>query len=254
MRKEITSERLRTRSISKENIINRKKNSGSFSKSPMGRLSRKNSIISNASSANSKIDKNESVPSSINVFCRIKPNTTISNVKNASFEVYETDLMWPIKNNTENSKDKFNFSKIFDQSCQQKEVYTYSVIPIVEKFLAGFHSAFIAYGQTNSGKTHTIIGPNTQSAEDYGMVKQAIYEVFEKLENLKTEDPSNEYSLEFCAYEIYCEKIYDLLCSKNNQSNSKGLQFSEISDQKFGSKIKGIKSVKIETYEETFKL
>lgn len=41
------------------------------------------------------------------------------------------------------------------------EVYQEVVSPLIEEVLAGYNCTVFAYGQTGTGKTHTMVGENT---------------------------------------------------------------------------------------------
>jgi kinesin family member 5 len=58
---------------------------------------------------------------------------------------------------------KYNFDKIFDPSAQQVDVYNGAIKPIIESVLEGFNGTILAYGQTSSGKTFTMQGPDIES-------------------------------------------------------------------------------------------
>ena len=45
------------------------------------------------------------------------------------------------------------------------DVYNVSVMPIIESVLEGFNGTILAYGQTSSGKTHTMLGPDIDNDE-----------------------------------------------------------------------------------------
>jgi kinesin family protein 5 len=51
---------------------------------------------------------------------------------------------------------KFTFDKIFDVNTNQAEVYNYAAASIIESVIEGFNGTIFAYGQTASGKTHTM--------------------------------------------------------------------------------------------------
>lgn len=51
---------------------------------------------------------------------------------------------------------KYNFDRVFDPDSIQKDVYEQAVFPIIESVLEGFNGTVLAYGQTSSGKTHTM--------------------------------------------------------------------------------------------------
>ncbi len=63
--------------------------------------------------------------------------------------------MKPDKNsNTEPLK--FTFDKVFDCNSKQAEVYNYAATSVIESVIEGFNGTIFAYGQTSSGKTHTM--------------------------------------------------------------------------------------------------
>lgn len=70
----------------------------------------------------------------------------------------------------------FSFDHVYDEFCTQEEVYTQFVAPYTAHFLAGYNVTVFAYGQTGTGKTHTVIGSG--SAADRGIVPRFVEEVF----------------------------------------------------------------------------
>lgn len=64
-----------------------------------------------------------------------------------------------VKNTFENkSSKKFTFDKAFGPESKQSEVYQSVVAPLIEEVLAGYNCTVFAYGQTGTGKTHTMVG------------------------------------------------------------------------------------------------
>ena len=59
----------------------------------------------------------------------------------------------------------FTFDHVFNMESTQKEVYDCAAKPIIESVLDGFNGTIFAYGQTSSGKTHTMQGPNIEDIE-----------------------------------------------------------------------------------------
>ena len=53
---------------------------------------------------------------------------------------------------------KFSFDKVFDANCTQEDVYSYAAAPVIDSVIKGFNGTIFAYGQTSSGKTHTMEG------------------------------------------------------------------------------------------------
>ena len=52
----------------------------------------------------------------------------------------------------------FTFDIVFDMDAAQTEVYNETARPIVESVLEGYNGTIFAYGQTGTGKTHTMVG------------------------------------------------------------------------------------------------
>ncbi len=71
----------------------------------------------------------------------------------------------------------------------------------------GMNGTIFAYGQTSSGKTHTILGTEGEP----GLIPMAIDHIFQYI----VETPSSEYLLRVSYIEIYNEIIRDLLEPSN---------------------------------------
>ena len=96
----------------------------------------------------------------------------------------------------------------------QKEVYDKAAKPIIESVLEGFNGTIFAYGQTSSGKTHTMQGPDIKDIEMQGIIPRMVRTVFNRIE---TADEAIEFSVKVSMVEIYMEKIKDLINpSKDN--------------------------------------
>lgn len=50
------------------------------------------------------------------------------------------------------------FDKVFKPNATQEKVYNEAAKSIVSDVLAGYNGTIFAYGQTSSGKTHTMEG------------------------------------------------------------------------------------------------
>lgn len=60
---------------------------------------------------------------------------------------------------------KHDYDVVFDASSTQEAVYNELGKPLLEQAFAGFNSTVLAYGQTSSGKTHTMIGDDAGEQE-----------------------------------------------------------------------------------------
>ena len=72
----------------------------------------------------------------------------------------------------------------------------------------------MAYGQTNSGKTYTILGPQDGVKENWGMLQRAIERIFGLIEFEMAGDKENRFEINLSVFEIYDEKIFDLLAGQ----------------------------------------
>lgn len=52
----------------------------------------------------------------------------------------------------------FTFDQVFDWNSTQEQVYADAAKPIVISVLEGYNGTVFAYGQTGTGKTHTMEG------------------------------------------------------------------------------------------------
>jgi hypothetical protein len=55
----------------------------------------------------------------------------------------------------------------------QEIVYNSTALPIVESVLEGYNGTIFAYGQTGTGKTHTMEGPDNPTADQRGIIPRA---------------------------------------------------------------------------------
>ena len=98
-------------------------------------------------------------------FCRVRPlnSKEIKAGGESCFQFFENNqtikiLMKNDKSNNDNNE--FYFNQVFRPDSTQKYVYDLAVRPIIDKVLDGYNGTVFAYGQTSSGKTHTMFGPN----------------------------------------------------------------------------------------------
>ena len=130
-------------------------------------------------------------------------------------------------------QNKFQFDRVFDMKSKQKEVYDIAARPIIDSVLEGFNGTIFAYGQTSSGKTHTMQGPNIESVEDQGIIPRMVRTVFNRIESASE---NMEFSVKVSMCEIYNERIRDLLSpAKDNlkihEEKSKGVYIQDITER-----------------------
>ncbi|CAL1575455.1 unnamed protein product [Knipowitschia caucasica] len=126
----------------------------------------------------------------------------------------------------------FTYDAVFDCSSTQREVYDDAVRPLVESVLNGFNGTVFAYGQTGTGKTHTMQG-DPMDPDHRGVIPNSFQHVFTQISRTQNQ----KYLVRSSYLEIYQEEIRDLL----RKDNSRKLELKESSD--YGVYVKDLSSV-----------
>ncbi|EKX52236.1 hypothetical protein GUITHDRAFT_65383, partial [Guillardia theta CCMP2712] len=100
----------------------------------------------------------------------------------------------------------YNFDDVLTSFSTQQEVFDTTIAPNILDVLEGFECTMFAYGQTGTGKTHTMEG-DLSSENNRGVIPRAAHAIFERL---KTEQYV-ESSVSASYLEIYNEELADLL-------------------------------------------
>ena len=104
----------------------------------------------------------------------------------------------------------FSFDYVYNQDCSQTEVYESIVKPAVLSTLKGYNATILAYGQTGTGKTHTMEGFK-YSPEDSnrGSIPRCMEEIFKYIQNIS--NSKTTFMIRASYLQIYNESICDLL-------------------------------------------
>ncbi|XP_072314010.1 kinesin-like protein KIF3B [Eucyclogobius newberryi] len=105
----------------------------------------------------------------------------------------------------------FTFDAVYGWSSTQRDVYDDAVRPLVESVLRGFNGTIFAYGQTGTGKTHTMEGV-AGDPERRGVIPNSFQHVFTQISRTH----GQKYLVRSSYLEIYREEIRDLLCKDNS--------------------------------------
>ena len=108
---------------------------------------------------------------------------------------------------------KFCFDSVFGTATTQAEIYSDVGKPILEAVLEGYNGTIFAYGQTSSGKTYTMEGPDFSDENSRGIIPRLLSDVFVGIENA---DDNIEFTIKASMIEIYMERIGDLLDPSNS--------------------------------------
>ena len=133
----------------------------------------------------------------------------------------------------EKKERKFTFDKILKPTVTQSQVYDATAKNIVKgeesiimhlyspilcnwvthfaDVLSGYNGTIFAYGQTSSGKTHTMEG-NIHNEEMMGIIPRIVNDIFDHVSAM--EDDKTTFVIKVSYFELYLETITDLLSSK----------------------------------------
>lgn len=103
---------------------------------------------------------------------------------------------------------------MFGPGASTEEVYKAMAEEIVDEALRGINGTVFAYGQTSSGKTYTMRG----CSKEPGMVGLSIRQIFSRIQERSDE----EFLLRLSYFEIYQEKVRDLLSCEERALNVRG--------------------------------
>ena len=108
---------------------------------------------------------------------------------------------------------QFRFDHAFDETVDNRTVYTYSAAPLVKTIFDRGMATCFAYGQTGSGKTFTMGGEFAEGSKvpdtSAGIYAMAAADVFRL-----NKDPVNQaknLKISVSYFEIYSGKVFDLL-------------------------------------------
>ena len=87
---------------------------------------------------------------------------------------------------------KFQNGLVFSDSATQEAIFSQSLAQFTEVVLDGYDLTIIGYGQSGSGKTHTLFGPDNalglpNSEADFGLLQRFVRCLFHKVEQVDEE-------------------------------------------------------------------
>ncbi|EGR32241.1 kinesin motor domain protein [Ichthyophthirius multifiliis] len=109
-----------------------------------------------------------------------------------------------IQNNDQTHQ--FKFSKIFKQSNSQLEIFQSICQPILFHAIQGQNASFLVYGQTGTGKTHTMGFHSNNYLQEPGIIQHSIKFLFDYFQKQK-----QVWEINLSFMQIYIEEIFDLL-------------------------------------------
>ncbi|GCC26064.1 hypothetical protein chiPu_0004478 [Chiloscyllium punctatum] len=101
------------------------------------------------------------------------------------------------------------FQEIFDQNAPTQAIFTRTVQPLLSVFTEGMNACVVVFGETNSGKSYTLVG---EENDRLAIIPLTIDYIF-GAPYLQKLQATAMWSLSISMYEIYAEVVKDLLDS-----------------------------------------
>ncbi|XP_061110071.1 kinesin-1 heavy chain-like isoform X2 [Conger conger] len=107
----------------------------------------------------------------------------------------------------------YKFDRVLQSNTTQEQAYNACAKQIVKDVLNGYNGTMFAYGQTSSGKTHSMEGV-LHDPEMMGIIPRIVQDIFNHIYSL---EENVEFHIKVSYFEIYLDRIKDLLdVSKTN--------------------------------------
>ena len=108
----------------------------------------------------------------------------------------------------------FKYDKVFRMDAAQSEIYEYVGRRIVGDVMEGYNGTIFAYGQSGSGKTYTMYGPDIFDDIYKGIIPRIVEDIFNYVEKA---DENIDFQFKLSVLEIYKEVMYDLLTQQTGE-------------------------------------
>ena len=119
-----------------------------------------------------------------------------------------------ITNRSGNEDIEFSFDKVFGPSTGQETVFD-EVSDLVQSAIDGYNVCIFSYGQTASGKTHTMLGSG--EGQMRGIIPRAVEQILEQVQSRQMQ--KWEFHIKASFLEIYNENLVDLLKQETDSSS-----------------------------------
>ncbi|XP_041368927.1 kinesin-like protein KIF14 isoform X3 [Gigantopelta aegis] len=106
--------------------------------------------------------------------------------------------------------------KVHGEFASQSYVYNQLAKPLLAKAFEGYNTCLFAYGQTGSGKSYSMMGHGSE----VGIIPRFCEELFSRVEHSR-DKKMVKIAVEISFFEIYNEKIHDLLASSKDKGGKK---------------------------------
>eukprot|EP00760_Papus_ankaliazontas_P025660 PhM_4_TR2834/c0_g1_i1/m.10834/K10396/KIF5; kinesin family member 5 len=140
----------------------------------------------------------------IHVTCRVRPALGDAEQTSGRCVTVSPDSTSVMVGSDDSTQQRvFEFERVFSPYSTQEDVYATVVPPLLTSVMNGYSSAILVYGQTSSGKTHTMLGSGTEP----GLIPRAVDDLFNQI---AAADPNDVYHVRCGALQVYMETVYDM--------------------------------------------
>jgi len=156
---------------------------------------------------------------------------------------------------TEKDHDFEYMDQVIQPEDNQEATFHHMGLPdMIEKFLAGYNVTFLAYGQTGTGKTHTMFGSKLDEVaehdgesfpKDWGIFPRAVITALRQMK-----ERGGRYVFSANVIEIYFFQVFDLLNEKKGERkniyyNGADFDFSKVFEMEVETSADVDKMIKI---------
>ncbi|XP_048354405.1 kinesin-like protein KIF14 isoform X2 [Sphaerodactylus townsendi] len=160
--------------------------------------------------------------SKVTVAVRVRPFSTRDKneetLQVVSMSGQETVVHHPDTKQVYNFIFDFSLWSVDKQHCNfasQEMVYQSVASPLLETAFEGYNTCLFAYGQTGSGKSYTMMGFDD---DERGIIPRFCEDLYTRIANMESQQT---YHLEMSYFEVYNEKIHDLLVFRTENGHRK---------------------------------
>ncbi|XP_065531343.1 kinesin-like protein KIF14 [Lathamus discolor] len=203
-------------------ILAKTKTSVSSSPSVIRSLKPKENMEALADSSSTEKDVFQVENSKVIVAVRVRPFNSREKNENSlpviSMNGSETSVRNPATNQAYSFSYDFSFwsfDKCHPDFASQATIYRTLAVPLLKRAFEGYNACLFAYGQTGSGKSYTMMGFD----KDRGIIPRLCEDLFSEIAQMDKQQVL--YHLEMSFFEVYNEKIHDLLVFKAESGQKK---------------------------------
>jgi len=143
----------------------------------------------------------------------------------------------------------FIYDHVFRETDTQANVFEAIGSKILENALNAYNACIFAYGQTGSGKSHSMVG-DLNSDSEKGILPRSCERLFDMLETKERDDASFQATVIASYFEIYNEKLFDLLCGGRESSGELQVRMHPT----LGAIVVNLTECPMKTFREAFEL